>query len=1179
MRTALAARFNGIDGLIPSLEFRPANNRAGGLAKLLFWSLACLILVSLLSMATLVSLRQAGWWRNHTHEAIEHIDTLELLLAKSAAWYGTYQVTQRTSDLFQSDKQIYAAQRSLLEFQQLTRDNSYQQQRISILDGLIASWLQQRSILINTSRPFMNAFPLLTEMKAHEQALLSSRSERMKTIGIANFCLNSFLLLFALASLSFCWTTWNQENRWNLTVLDRLHSTEARFQAFMDHSPLLAFIKNRESRIIYSNQPWKRFTDVALDTTSGEELPAQLGEQLRSRDQEVFESNGTQEFVQKVTGANGKTYELLVVMFPFRLDNESTLLGGLALDVTEERRAQRALGESEERLRLAMQAASMQVWEFDIKKGEIYSDFTNFGLTGPSAPRRLSLSEALQLVHPECRASMEESLRKAVLEESSCEMLYQTVSGRWIASSAAIQFDEFRKPVRLAGFIQDQTEKIVAEKKLAELRSLHDSILRCTHTALISVDENRIVTSWNPAAERLLGYTAEEVIGRATPDLWYDPVDAARENRARESDSQFDRNPLLAQALVGGEETRECTFTRKDGSKVPVRLTVTPILNEDRWLMGFLNHATDISELRRASHQVQELNQALQDTMSGWAKIDLDGRYVRVNKAYAETAGYSAKEMIGLSWHTTIYPEDLPAVLEANRAMMTTGRGAARARGLRRSGSIFHLEVFLAPAHDHVGTRVGSYCFMRDVTARMEAEVKLEASERRYREFFELNPLPCWIYDFKTLKFGAVNEAAVRHYGYTREQFLAMSVYDIRLPEDADTIEGELTRASLTSPSMTGPWRNTLSDGNVIEVELAARDLSDTERLVVVRDVTEQRRAEALLKSEATLQEAQQIARLGSWELDTRSGAVTWSPETYRIFGLEALAEKLRFEEFMHMVHPEDREQVGSAIANSVHRKQVYDLEFRILRQDGELRHVHGRGQYSNGSRQCLAGTMLDITEQKQFQNALQQSLEEKEVLLKEIHHRVKNNLQVISCLLNMQAGALKEDTACTALRESERRVMAMALIHERLYGHNRMDRINFCDYAQTLVGDLLASYSQNGLEVESHYSLAPVDLDIEQAIPCGLILNELVTNALKYAYSNGKPGDLFISFQPVGDQKVSLSISDNGPGLPQDFDWKKAKSLGLTIVRLLTKQLGGNLHIESSGSGALFTVIFPKAS
>lgn len=140
-----------------------------------------------------------------------------------------------------------------------------------------------------------------------------------------------------------------------------------------------------------------------------------------------------------------------------------------------------------------------------------------------------------------------------------------------------------------------------------------------------------------PSASRLRqGPDAGEVVGHATPDLWHDRGDITVGAKQLASEDSYPSDPLFAEALRRGEYIQECIFVRKDGFKIPVRLTITPILAEDRSLIGFLEHATDISELRRASHQVRELHKVLQDTMSGWAKLDLEDRYVEVNGAFAE---------------------------------------------------------------------------------------------------------------------------------------------------------------------------------------------------------------------------------------------------------------------------------------------------------------------------------------------------------------------------------------------------------------------------------------------------------------------------------------------------------------------------------------------------------------
>ncbi len=205
-------------------------------------------------------------------------------------------------------------------------------------------------------------------------------------------------------------------------------------------------------------------------------------------------------------------------------------------------------------------------------------------------------------------------------------------------------------------------------------------------------------------------------------------------------------------------------------------------------------------------------------------------------------------------------------------------------------------------------------------------------------------------------------------------------------------------------------------------------------------------------------------------------------------------------------------------------------------------------------------------------------SLAEKETLLKEVHHRVRNNLQVISSLLRMQGEMLKEDHRTgTALRESYQRVMCMALVHDRLYAGRDLSEINFGEYIQTLLEELSDAYTGSAGSVICRLDTSCVLLNVGQAIPCALILNELVTNALKYAYPSEHAGEIVVSLsETLG--LVTLSVSDQGVGLPVGMDWRDAKSMGLAMVALLSEQIEGTLSVHSS-PGTAFTVVFPKVA
>ncbi|WP_420575363.1 tetratricopeptide repeat protein [Ekhidna sp.] len=203
-------------------------------------------------------------------------------------------------------------------------------------------------------------------------------------------------------------------------------------------------------------------------------------------------------------------------------------------------------------------------------------------------------------------------------------------------------------------------------------------------------------------------------------------------------------------------------------------------------------------------------------------------------------------------------------------------------------------------------------------------------------------------------------------------------------------------------------------------------------------------------------------------------------------------------------------------------------------------------------------------------------ALSEKEALLKEIHHRVKNNLQVISSLLNMQSRGTEDEGMKEAIREGQARVKAMSLIHQKLYQNENISEIDFEDYSQQLLSQLDAVYKKAEKQVKHAIDVKGISLDIDTAVPLGLILNELISNAYKYAFDDVDEGELKITLERTDDKHLQLEVADNGIGLPADFNIDTAKSLGLKLVNILTKQLKGTLQIER-GTGTRFLIQFSE--
>ncbi|WP_231551403.1 histidine kinase dimerization/phosphoacceptor domain -containing protein [Methanobacterium sp. SMA-27] len=216
-----------------------------------------------------------------------------------------------------------------------------------------------------------------------------------------------------------------------------------------------------------------------------------------------------------------------------------------------------------------------------------------------------------------------------------------------------------------------------------------------------------------------------------------------------------------------------------------------------------------------------------------------------------------------------------------------------------------------------------------------------------------------------------------------------------------------------------------------------------------------------------------------------------------------------------------------------------------------------------------------DITESKKAEKEIKSSLKEKENLLREIHHRVKNNMQIISSLLNLQTKYVNDVEAIDILQESQNRVKSMAMIHEKIYQSNDLEEINFADYIQSLISNLFYTYNVDKNLVKSTFKIENITLNMETAVPCGLIISELISNSLKYAFPNKMQGKISVSLKSIEDT-YELVIKDNGIGLPEGLDLNNLKSLGLLLVKVLTEQIEGELIINSE-KGTEFKILFKE--
>lgn len=283
---------------------------------------------------------------------------------------------------------------------------------------------------------------------------------------------------------------------------------------------------------------------------------------------------------------------------------------------------------------------------------------------------------------------------------------------------------------------------------------------------------------------------------------------------------------------------------------------------------------------------------------------------------------------------------------------------------------------------------------------------------------------------------------------------------------------------------------------------------------------------------------------------------------------------------WLDLIFTEDKSQVFEEGSKMLEKSMSIIQEYRILHKDGSTRWVsdHKISLYNkDGSFICLDGIVFDITQRNQAEYQIKASLKEKEVLLAELYHRTKNNMQVISGLLFMQSMYIEDEQILDIFKETDNRIRAMSLVHEKLYHAKNLSSINLKEYIKDLADQLLMNYEIKTERISFTVEGDPVLILMDTAVPCGLILNELITNSLMHAFPDDRKGEIQISIHTLDDGDIEIWFKDNGVGLPKDFDLEKTQTLGLELVRDLTKsQLKGKIVIKP-GPGMDIQIRFKK--
>jgi PAS domain S-box-containing protein len=440
--------------------------------------------------------------------------------------------------------------------------------------------------------------------------------------------------------------------------------------------------------------------------------------------------------------------------------------------------------------------------------------------------------------------------------------------------------------------------------------------------------------------------------------------------------------------------------------------------------------------------------------------------------------------------------------------------------------------------------------------------------------------------------FDYVNDEACRSLGYSQQDLLCLHLWDIdtNYPREKWLKQWESWENAGRDSVEYVAGMHRRKDGTLIPIETTGQHIwspgGRSLHVWYVRNIAERKRAEQALRiSEERLRQVTLVYDIGVFDFDHLTGTQYWSPELHRHVGLGPGVPGDRFR-FIAAVHPEDRERLAAATRRAFDPSGDghFELQHRILTAQGDVRWLESRsqtffaGEGSDRHPVRTVGAMVDITSRIAAEEALKESLREKEILLREVHHRVKNNLQIIASLLHFQAKKSKDPEELAAFFEARDRLRSMILVHEKLYQSQGLTRIDFGNYLQSLAAELQRSHgARSARRVQLHVSAEEFTLPIESALPCGMIVCELLTNVFKYAFPGNRSGCAQIRLTTT-DSQVRLIVSDDGVGLPPGFDPQQSTSFGWQLIQNLTAQLGGSLHVASL-NGTTVSICFPMQS
>lgn len=595
------------------------------------------------------------------------------------------------------------------------------------------------------------------------------------------------------------------------------------------------------------------------------------------------------------------------------------------------------------------------------------------------------------------------------------------------------------------------------------------------------------------------------------------------------------------------------------------------------------NLETKISDLQNVISENSVYKHFFDESKDLVCIANLEGYFTIVNPAFSELLGFSEKELLSKPFVSFTHPDDVYKTVDEVALMNREGKSTVKFenRYITKDGRIVFLEWNTTV--DETSNTI--FAIARDVTDKKKTEEKLKRSEKLLNEAQSLSKTGSWSLNLETndLYWSDEMYKIYQIENSIHGMELSKAFMNTFSEEERGNLDELVQNALQNGISYSSERLLEFKDGTKKWILGTGIPIKDQNGKVyklegIAQDITKQKLYNEKLKSnEALLKAAQTLAKLGSWSFDLKTKDVIWSDELYNIFELPNEPNPNLYDDYLSCLTPEDRIILDGHVRNAIELKESYSVEQKLSFSDGREKWVLGVGAPiidSIGNVIRIEGFLQDITEQKKAQLIILDNIKEKETLIKELHHRVKNNMQVISSMLSLQANLIDDTNVKTIFHDSQQRIKSMAAIHDLLYKSFNLSEIDFNEYVNTLITDLIHSYKGKDNSIEMTCDISNIRFNLEKAIPLGLFINEIITNSLKHGFDNKEKGKISLKLKALPDNHFLMEIADNGKGF-SDKQKNSKETLGLMLIDNLADQLDGTLTRTSSSMGTVYNIRF----